>query len=584
MTTTVAPSGTRSPQRGPAHMRRRPRSLPGWQGFAVLGVYLALGLWLFWPLLGHLGTHLMGGRDGYLLVWWVEGVPHALLHLHDPLLGAGLGQPSPVNAMWNGSIVLPSILMTPVTLTAGPVVSYNLLLLISAPISAGAAYWMCRVLGAGRFPSFLGGLLFGFGPYVATQSAGHAHISIMWFPPVAVILLHRILVTQRGSPFTNGALLGVAATAQLLTGEEILASTVILSLVGVGFVVLTNLRSVRTAAPYAARSLLTAGVVGGVLAALPIWVEFAGPNRPKTALQDPTHYVTDVANIVGPTARIHFDPLGLGRLTKHIGGNITENTAYLGVPLIVLSASLLWIRRRDPVVRFSAFMAVVAEVLSLGDRVHVEGRVTSIPMPLDLVTKVPVLDSLLPARFSAYVLLFLGLLVARGLSGATTSVLTRAALVVLTVASVVFLIPNRPLYAVTVPAEPTFFTTGAGTRLPERSMVVISPTPEPADAIGMLWQADSKMRFDIMSGYAAPWSLDYPDDVVTHTLDAVQAGRGIPAGVTPAAIRADLRALSASAVVLGPGTAHPEQLIPLFTAAIGAPPVHAGGVTYWLLR
>ena len=582
MRTASAPA-VRLASRAAGAPRRTTRSKPRLGTGLVLGSYVVLSLLLFDPLLQHLSTKLLGTQDGVLFAWWVKEVPTALFHGHDPLLPGLLLHPHPVNAMWNTSVVLPAILMTPVTMTAGPIATVNLLLVASPAISAAAAYWMCRRFEASRPIAGLGGLLYGFGPYVVDESLGHPHVSLAWFPPVAIVVLRRILVTQEGSAVRAGIILGVLATAQLLCGEEILASSAIMASVGVILLVLSHPHSVRERGRHAVVALATAAGIGGALMAGPLAVQLLGPNRPQGRLLQTGRYVTDLVTFIAPTKMTLFDPLELGHLATHVTGNLAEDGGYLGPPLLLLSAFVCWRGRRDSIVRWSVSMAAVAALLSLGSRLHIDGHVTGIPLPWALLSRIPVLQDMLPSRLSVYVLLFLSLLVARGLTGLALTLVTRFAVAAAVAASAVFLWPHRPISTAQQPPQPAFFTGDLVRTLPRSSLVVISPTPDSLDPYGMLWQVDAGMRFEILNGYAAPWADDYPQDPTTLALDAIQQGRPLPSGVTTSSIRQDLQELGASAVVLGPGTAHLGVAEELFTAVIGLPPVTTGGVTVWIL-
>src|SRR5207237_3010210 len=88
------------------------------------------------------------------------GYPHGQNSLHTRLLWP----PEGFSTLWMTTIPVLSLLALPLTLTAGPLVAYNVLVLLALPLAAGAAYLLCREL-TGRFgPALMRRLLFGLYP------------------------------------------------------------------------------------------------------------------------------------------------------------------------------------------------------------------------------------------------------------------------------------------------------------------------------------------------------------------------------------------------------------------------------------
>ncbi len=548
----------------------------------VVTAYVSLTLLLFAPVLPHLATRLLGGPDGFLFAWWIKEVPYSLFHGHDPLLSNLILNPGPVNGMWNTSVPLPSLLMAPVTFTAGPIASVNLLLILAPALSATAGYWMARRFEAKVVGAAVCGLLYGFGPYAMGASLGHIHVALAWFPPVVAVLMRRILIVQDGSAVRDGAVLGIAAVAQLLCGEEVLVSTLILTAIATVVLAIVHHQALAEKWPYAKTALAVASVVGAALAAIPLGVQLLGANRATVPLVRKDVYVTDLATFVSPTRAMRFDPLGLAHLGAHATGNLAEDGGYLGVPLTIAFLAVLIARRRDPIVRFISIMAVIAALLSLGNELHVGGQRTHIPLPSAVFTHLPALGSLEPSRLSLFVMLFVALIVGRGLSELPATVGYRATGLAAVAVTALFLWPHPPV-APTTPSPPTFFSTHLVKVIPASTPVVLGPAPDPATPQGMLWQADANERFRIMSGYAAPWGDDYPSDPADQLLVSLQLHRPIPPSVTPDTIRTELNRLHIGAVVLTPQQSNLDDAITMFTAAIGRTPQATGGVLIWLL-
>ena len=88
------------------------------------------------------------------------------------------------------------------------------------------------------------------------------------------------------------------------------------------------------------------------------------------------------------------------------------NSAYLGLPLLLVLVVLGVRWRASPVVRLGLALMAVAAVLSLGPTLLVGGGDTGIPLPWAFFEDLPLLPSLIPSRLAQLTALFAGLLVA----------------------------------------------------------------------------------------------------------------------------------------------------------------------------
>jgi hypothetical protein len=95
-------------------------------------------------------------------------------------------------------------------LLLGPVAALNVVVLVTFPLAAGAAYALARHAGASHAGSMLAGLAYAFSPFHVTQAALHPHIAqTQWFP---LYLLALWLCVEDARP---GRLVGLAVAASL---------------------------------------------------------------------------------------------------------------------------------------------------------------------------------------------------------------------------------------------------------------------------------------------------------------------------------------------------------------------------------
>lgn len=550
----------------------------------LAAVLFRKGLWS--PTSRNIGNEF----DTRYNMWALEWGPWAILHGQHPLFTDLLNFPDGVNMMWNTFMPLHGLLLWPVTATAGPVTSYNLLITLNVAFSAWCAFLALRVFVASRWAAFAGGLLYGFCPYMMAQSLDHPSLTAAYVPPLLLLLLRQILVRQEHSPLRMGALLGLLAAVQLFTAEEMLAAQVLVSVLGVVVLVVLNPRSVARRAGYACRALAFALAVFLLLTAWPLHFQFFGPQRITGGSVQPSNvFVSDVANLVVPTEVQALAPGRAVSMSKQWTGNESEWGSYLGIPLlVVLVFSAVRLRRRREV-RFAAALALSILVLSFGPRLHVHRDDLAFPLPWAAMEKVPLLGHILPSRLMLYVFLLAAVLVAmlmdnlsplrswrgRALGAATCLVVA------------VSLLPDLS-YPSTRMAVPAFFRDGSADMVPEGSVVLIAPFQQLFPADPMVWQAQAGFRFRMPQGYFfAPDRKGKPRYGVDFT-GLTLAMRDIQLGSIPGELTAeergllysDLAASEVQTVVVGP-TRHQDEMVRFFTTLLGPPLQKFDDVYVW---
>jgi len=538
----------------------------------ALLVYLLLAVAIFsstW--VNPTGSWIGSPKDPQLFIWYLGWIPHELSLGHNPLFTDYLCYPPGVNLMWNTSMIFPAVALWPVTALFGPVVAYNVLITAGIALSAWFGF-----LAAQRFIhpllSLLAGLLYGFSPGLIAQALGHPHVVLSLFPPIALLLGHEVLVRRHMHPVAAGALAGVAAALQLLTGEEVLAVTLLITAIGAALLALLDRDSVRAALPHASKAVAAATVVFTILVAYPLWFQFFGPQQVSGNVQATDVYVSDLLAFVFPGWLMHFT------------GNATENDAFVGLPLLLLFATGLILGRDRPWVRWSGLMAVAIAVLSLGPHLHVNGQVTPLLMPWAAIEWLPLMGSALPSRLMVIGFLFFGIVVAAAYGLALGS--TRAWRFwggALLAAGLISIFPPLP-YPSAQAAAPQFFRAGGGVeRIAPGSVVLVTPFSSKESTDAMYWQATANYRFRMPEGDAftpGPYLGPHPS-FMQSTLDELDAGQSVT--VTPEVrtlFVADLQAHGITAIVAGPSKGR-AAIVDFLTQVEGSPPDDSGGVKVW---
>ena len=381
-------------------------------GSALL-FYTALAFLLFcqvWSSPGH--RSLGSSADPQQMMWFLGWTRFALSHHDNPLFSAFLDYPHGVNLMWNTSVLLPGVLLAPVTAWQGPVVAYNLLLTLSLPLSAWCAYLAIGRWVQGRIAAVVGGLVYGFSPYMMAQALAHVNLTLAFAPPLVLLLLHN-LVAQQGAATPTGLALGTLAAVQLLTGEEILATSALITLIGVLLLLVLRLdrvdaRQVR----HVGRGFGVAAATFLLLGTVPLATQFLGPQQVSGAVHPHSFFATDLLNILVPSRVQLMTPPAALHVSSHFWAYVEEQNAYLGLPLLALLVSIAvrwWVHL---VVRWASLLATITVVLSLGAQLMVGGHILPVALPWHVVEHLPLLENILPGRLMLYVYLLAGVLLA----------------------------------------------------------------------------------------------------------------------------------------------------------------------------
>lgn len=547
--------------------------------YLSLSTTLCLGAWL------HTSTTYVGNiSDPQESMWFMEWTPFALAHGHSPLTSDYMNFPHGLNLMWNTATPLAAVIMWPVTAALGVVVSYNVLITLALATGAWCAWLVLRYLGMGTGASFVGGLVYGFSPFVIGQAGGHIHMVLAFFPPLLLIGVYEAVVRQRRRAVLVGVALGVLCAAEFFTSEELLLDGIIAAVCAVAILALYARQAARSRAPYIARVVASAAATLAVITAWPLYVQFFGPERPIGVNHPKNTYVADLLSFVVPTQNQLIAPAAAVSQSNGFSGNLVETTAYLGAPLLVLLVVVACRYWTTLLVRVTTLTALVLAVLAMGSRLHIDGRTTSIPLPWAAAVRLPLLSDALPVRFMVYFYLAAAVLVAFIASRLSAGRFQRAGATAVGALVLIPLLPHVPL-PVSAATVPQFFATAKEIeRIPTDSTVLTVPFPS-RDIVAvsaLVWQAESGMRYKIVGGY---WTGPDPPHSVTPLLEHVLtdiADSGAD-DTTPAmlpTLRLELRAARVRTIVVTPGPYVSEE-VALFQRLLGRGPVRELDCQVW---
>jgi hypothetical protein len=538
----------------------------------AFGFYLAASVVLFGlPVLSDFGDAFIGPPahpDPRFFFWALSWWPHALIDGLNPIWAHAVWAPAGYNLAWATGAPGPSLLMLPITVTAGPVVSYNVLAVLSPALSGVAAFALCLHVTGRFWPSLVGGYLFGFSTYQLGHLGLHVNLELVFLIPLVVLLVLLRVDDAIGSR-RFVVLLTLALIFQFLTSTELFATLVVFGGLALGLAILiwpgeTRDRLVATAKLTGLSLLIAAFVVSPYL-----WYAFAH-GVPRRRLDG-----SDLLSFFMPRLRTLIGSETFFSRTRTFPGTSVENTAYLGPPLIgilVHFAINRW-RRRLTKLLLGSFMLIT--LAALGRTLYVDGRAT-IPLPWRAIEALPVINNAAPRRFTVYLFLISGVVVAMWLaSGRKTG--ARWALALLAVA---FLFPKlSPDYLHGRADIPRFFASGEYRRyIGSGDNILILPSESPSglpQAMSMVIQARTDFSFRMAMAYTGPPPPEFKRSLIMRTL---YEGK-IPT-VGSADFRRFLAAHEVRAIVLDQG----DALEPALTAILGVPPTRVDDVLLYEIQ
>ena len=386
--------------------------LRGWG--AALGFYAVL---LFasllpqslrpWDTVAYVGDAL---GNAYFVAWNAHQLLRDPLHPFD----ANILHPHHAAVLLDSHRLLPSALVAPVFwVTGNAVLTYNVALAMCLLAAAMAARALALALGISALSAWTAGALYAFHTYQVNESARLSVVAHAFWP-LALLLLLRYLAGGRAR---DAWLLALVMLLQgLADGYNVVYATLLLSVIGAGALIARPAAVLRRLPGLALPALAAALLFSPVVLAYARSARTYGYAREQPVGIDVQHYFTTApGNLI-------YGQMGAPHRLQQRGPHFVGFAA-LGLSVLAVVAVA---RRRSPDLKAAllppqvwvvaaASLAVLFAVLSLGRDVVVFGHELG-PGPYRLLHQwVPGFTYIrIPERLALLVMLFVGLLAARG--------------------------------------------------------------------------------------------------------------------------------------------------------------------------
>lgn len=524
------------------------------QGLLALVIYLFV--WTItktFPLLLHLGRPALdqGGMDPNFFVWTLNWWPYAIAHGLNPLHTSIVEAPGGTSLAWITTMPPVALLMAPITVTAGPVVSYNLLLIGSLPVSAWAAFVLCRRLTGRFWAALAGGAIYGFSAYETSHfAAGQINLA---FGPILPLTIYLIVLWRDGKIGTRlfTGFLALALTAQYYLFIETFAGLTVVAVIALAAGYALAGAQHRPAVARLIRLTALAYLLTLVAAAPDLWVVLS--HVPPGEVRSPVGTSLDVMSLVRPQVGHAFGLNWLGRQSAEYWN--WARGGYVGIPLlvlVVLTAVTTWSSR---LVRFLTVMLAAIILVALGPVVLLNGH-RVFRLPWARLWYLPIAHSAFPARLMVFADLVLAVIVALWLADQRRTWRMSLARWLLAAGAIVVIAANMPpVFLLQRPGLASFVASGGYRRdlTPGSTVVVISHRGNE----GLLFEAETNFYTRLAGGYlnrALAHGTDLPGPIA-----ALETGTLNPAKIQ--AFRSFMKTAKISAIIVETHSRHPWRAI-----------------------
>jgi hypothetical protein len=464
-----------------------------------------------------------------------------------------------------------------------------------------------------RPAAFIGGLLYGFSPFIVVSlDDAHLMLGMAFVPPLIVYCLDELLLRQRWRPVPTGLLLAFLTIVQFFIGTEVLVITFLMVVVGIALLVAyAALRRPAELRSHSRHALTGAAVwigAAAVVLIIPAWYALDGPaafgktiwpgiiggiNRNQRT--QPNLFVFRKSALNSAVAALHDYTFG-----GYQGPALSSQ--YFGIPLVAILVAGIALWWRDRRLWFFGGVGAISVLLSLGAR-------TAIWLPWNALQHLSLLENVSPYRFVLIAYLCAAIMLALIVDHAYAVVSRRrsssvraagflGAVAALAVA-VVALVQPATYLALTIPMTtrpvdlPAWFESVAP-HLSSRQRLLIFPAPFTSFDNSMTWQAVAGMGYS-MIGEGGPGGIlvQSGNELPGATVIAQLSNPKFPAGPLTAhqvsEVRRALHQWKVTTVVIPdqPGLPAYSQVksvtaaSALITAATGELPVHQARAWVW---
>ncbi|MDE3110614.1 MAG: hypothetical protein KGL02_11815, partial [Acidobacteriota bacterium] len=388
-----------------------------WRNHAI--AFLAcLALAFVFTLPGSLSldSSLLGyPGDNFQHAWFLWHFARALLHGQNPFYTRLIFYPTRVNLAWSTTDPLAGFVAIPFSVFLGPVVAYNVSLILQLALAAFFARVLCLRISRNETAALIGGVIFGFSPYLTAQALEHLSLVTAFPIPLFALALDRIFECASPS-WRMGVPLGAALLLAALAHYNYAVICIVFAIVYLAIEIAIHFKTGARRFIIGIGKPLAAGAAAFLVLFSPLLWMMLGTRSQIPIPRKPAHIEVMSADALG-FAIPGWNHVFFGGFARALNPDLfqagVEGTVYVGAVVLALAWFGFW-KRRESDRRWAiraAILGVAFWMLSLGPRIHLWGRELRIPGPAAFFFHLPFAKFIsAPARFDVIVALCLAIL------------------------------------------------------------------------------------------------------------------------------------------------------------------------------
>lgn len=142
--------------------------------------------------------------DNFQHAWFLWHFARALLKFQNPFYTSMMYYPATVNLAWSTTDPLAGMIALPASLLLGPVLAYNFSLILQLALAAFFARLLCLRVCRNEAAAFIGGVCFGFSPFLMAHALGHLSLVTAFPIPLYFLALDRLLRNSKARSEVSG--------------------------------------------------------------------------------------------------------------------------------------------------------------------------------------------------------------------------------------------------------------------------------------------------------------------------------------------------------------------------------------------
>lgn len=379
-------------------MKRAKKTLLIW-----LTSLLIAGLFTF-PGITTINTKIIGDHgDGWQNIWNINHIKNSIEHktnlYHTDKLHYPNGTALYLHTL---SPALNSIGSLLYVITNNIILSYNLLVILILSINPVISYFFLRKISSSSKMSLIGAYVFSFSPYVLGHALGHINLIFVGIIPLVALTFLNIYK----KPIFKNYLWHTCALC-IATFSSLYYLIFSLLLIGA----YTLYKSVELKKPQPIIKAILTTTPFAILTS-PFWIQIINQTiNTELVVHNPEKWSADILAFFTPSS-IQSIGVFFTEITNNFSGNNAEGNLYLGITVMLISLFTLFKNPNKKTI-LAGIGAFITATLALGMHLHINGTITNIPLPYNLLYKTTPLIEVtgVPMRFTIITLFFLAIII-----------------------------------------------------------------------------------------------------------------------------------------------------------------------------